>query len=45
VVGLALLLDVVVYLYTESDSLALVCATLVGVAAIWFLRHYSQGDN
>jgi hypothetical protein len=42
IVALALLLDLAVYLYTESDGLALLCATLVGAAMILLVRHYHQ---
>jgi hypothetical protein len=38
VVALAMLLDLAVYLYTESDLLALLCASLLGVAALILIR-------
>lgn len=45
IVVLAWLLAMFVYLYTDSDSLALLSATLVGAAAILLVRHYNQpGD-
>jgi hypothetical protein len=45
IVALALLLDLSVYLLTESDGLALLCATLLGAAAILLIRHHSQRDG
>lgn len=38
VVALAMLLDLAVYLYTESDLLALLCASLLGAGALLLIR-------
>ena len=45
VVALSLLIAIVVYLYTDSDSLALLCASLVGVAALLLIHHQSRQNN
>ena len=42
IVAGSLLVAIVVYLYTDSDSLALLCATLVGVGAMLFVHHQAQ---
>jgi len=45
IVVLAWLLAMVVFLYTDSDGLALLCASLVGAAAILLVRHYNQPNG
>jgi len=42
IVAFSLLVAIVVYLYTDSDSLALLCASLVGVAGLLLVHHQAQ---
>jgi hypothetical protein len=44
-IALSLLVAIIVYLYTDSDSLALLCATLVGAAALLLIHHQAQRPN
>ena len=45
VVALSLLIAIAVYLYTDSDSLALLCASLVGVALLLLIHHQARQNN
>ena len=44
-IALALLLDLAVYLYTQNEGLALLCAMLFGAAAILLGSHSDQGRD
>jgi positive regulator of sigma E activity len=45
IVALSLLIAILVYLYTDSDSLALLGATLVGAAAMLLIHHYHRRSD
>jgi len=45
IVALSLVTAIIVYLYTDSDSLALLCASLVGVAALLLIHHQTQRND
>lgn len=45
IVAFSLVVAIIVFLYTDSDSLALLCATLVGVAGLLLVHHQAQQNK